>query len=306
MGTQETILVPLDGSELSEVVVPYAEAVAAVTPMRLRLLAVVKPEPRALTSRSERLAEQLELRQQTKLEEQLHQVAVSLRERGVLVETQVVRGDPVDAILAAAAQPEVAAVALATHGRGGLDRSFMGSVTDKVMRLSPRSTLLVRPPYMPPPHHPVTLERLLVPLDGSDRAEAALPLANRLATADTRLFLVRVEPWRTEGAAPYGTVPEFVQLEEDVAEAAEQYLALLTRGLATRGSIACRVLRGRPGPSLVDFALHEHVDLVVMTTHGAGGLRRLVLGSTADFVVRSGVPTLLLPPAATPHASART
>jgi nucleotide-binding universal stress UspA family protein len=58
------------------------------------------------------------------------------------------------------------------------------------------------------------------------------------------------------------------------------------------------VLRGAASPALIDFAQQEHVDLVVMSTHGRSGLPRFVLGSTADRMVRSGVPTVLVHPTA--------
>ncbi len=127
-------------------------------------------------------------------------------------------------------------------------------------------------------------------------AEQALSLAEPLIRAAAVVHLVRVAPWLTEGSAPYGTVPEFVVLEEEAAREADAYLASVSRPLEERGRIERHVLRGHPAESLAGFALHEHIDLVVMTTHGYGGLRRLVVGSTADYLVRSGVPTLLLRP----------
>jgi hypothetical protein len=89
--------------------------------------------------------------------------------------------------------------------------------------------LLVRLPYTPAsqqaPLRPVTLQRLMVPLDGSTLAEAVLPLATDLTTATgATLTLVRVEPWITIGCAPYGAVTEFTRMEERAAAEAARYL----------------------------------------------------------------------------------
>ena len=111
-----------------------------------------------------------------------------------------------------------------------------------------------------------------------------------------RLTLVRVEPWITEGSAPYGAVPEFTQLEDEVAATAQAYLTQVAERLGPGPAVDTVVLRGRPAESLVSFSFHERIDLVVMTTNGRGGLRRLVLGSVADRLVRSGLPTLLARP----------
>jgi nucleotide-binding universal stress UspA family protein len=127
--------------------------------------------------------------------------------------------------------------------------------------------------------------------------EEAFPLALELGdAAGARLTLVRVEPWITEGSAPYGTVPEFTQQEDEVAAAAQEYLVQAVGRLGPQSKADTVVLRGRPAESLVSFSFHERIDLVVMTTQGRGGLRRLVLGSVADRLVRSGLPTLLARP----------
>lgn len=288
------ILVAFDGSPGSAAVLPYTVAVAERLGCSLRLLAVVKPEPRGLTPRSERVADELEARRQAALRRDLANVKANLPMAADRVETAVVLGDPVESLLAEAGRDAVSLVALTTHGRRGADRWLLGSVADKLVRLSPRPVLVVRPPYFPVPQHRVALDRLLVPLDGSPLAETALPLAQRLAGSDATLLLVWVEPWRTEGVAPLGSVPEFSALEAEAAHEAETYLAGVAGRLTQHAAVQTMVLRGRPAETLVDFAFHERIDLAVMTTHGRGGVRRLVLGSTADHVVRSGVPTLLV------------
>jgi nucleotide-binding universal stress UspA family protein len=299
-----TILVPLDGSPPSEAVLPYAAALARATGCSLELLSIVEPRQRGLTSRSERIAEERERAAEQSFRTYLAETSAALVGRGIEARGAVVHGQPVDLILDAANREQVAMVALTTHGRAGVDRgdrASLGGVADKIMRLCPKATLMVPVPYIragaPPPLREAPLGRLVVPLDGSPLAEEALPLAVELgAAAGARLTLIRVEPWVTEGSAPYGAVPEFTQLEDEAAEAAEAYLDQVARRLGAEPPVDIVVLRGGPAESLASFSFHERIDLLVMTTNGRGGLRRLVLGSVADRLVRSGLPTLLARP----------
>jgi nucleotide-binding universal stress UspA family protein len=298
------VLVPLDGSPPSEAVLPYAVALARATGCSLELLSVVEPARRGMTSRSEKLAEEREREAEQSLRAYLAETSDALVRRGVESGIAIVHGDPVNVILSSAGRTQVSMVALTTHGRAGVDRAdraSLGGVADKIMRLCPRPTLMVPVPYIradqAPPLREISLGRLVVALDGSPLAEEALPLAIELAgTAGARLTLVRVEPWVTEGSAPYGAIPELTQMEDDVAAAAQEYLAQVAGRLDLHPRVETAVLRGRPAESLVSFSFHERIDLVVMTTNGRGGLRRLVLGSVADRLVRSGFPTLLARP----------
>jgi nucleotide-binding universal stress UspA family protein len=299
-----TVMVPLDGSLPSEAVLPYAAAIARATNCSLELLSVVEPRRRGLTSRSERVATEREQATAQSLQTYLTTTSDALVGVGIDARIVVAHGDPVDVILDSAGREQVSMVALTTHGRAGVDRgdrSSLGGVADKVMRLCPRPTLMVPVPYIQAGSSPlpreVSLGRLVVPLDGSPLAEEALPLALELGdAAGARLTLVRVEPWITEGSAPYGAVPEFTQLEDEVAATAQEYLTQVAERLGREPAVDTVVLRGRPAESLVSFSFHERIDLVVMTTNGRGGLRRLVLGSVADRLVRSGLPTLLARP----------
>ncbi|MFN8558493.1 MAG: universal stress protein [Dehalococcoidia bacterium] len=304
------ILVPLDGSPMAEAALPYAETLAEITGAGLRLLSVVAREPRGLTNRSERVAGELEQAGRDAAERYLAEIAAVPRERGLTVATVVEVGDAAAAIMAAAGAGDVALIVMATSGAGGVDRWILGSVADRVMRQASRPTLLVRPPYTALPRRVVQVQRIMVPLDGSPSAEAALRPAVDLATATgAALVLVTVEPWVTLGRAPDAAMPSLKEVEQRAAEAAAAYLDRVRVTLPAGLPCEVVVLRGRPAEALVDFALHERIDLVVMTTHGRGGLRRMALGSVAERVVRSGVPALLVrqqarPPVPAPAAAA--
>lgn len=293
------ILVTLDESVASEAAVPYAEAIAAATGASITLFTVVEREATGLLGTPATAGAFLEdVRRQARAAI-LEAAAGALGARGVTVEMVITDGDPADEILAAADADPGAMIVMATHGRGGAERWLVGSVADKVMRMSTRPVLLVPAPASGVPAETAALRRLMVPLDGSVLAEAALPVARELARAlHAEVVLVRVEPWiaTAGGVAAY---PDLGRMDEDAVALAETYLEDVRARLMEDIPTTIFVLRGAPADRLKDFALRRGVDLTVMTTHGRGGLRRLILGSTADRMVRADRPVLLIRSAAT-------
>lgn len=295
------ILVPLDGSPLAERVLPYADAVARATGASLTLMTAVENHRDGVGARLPALRERLEHGARDRAAQHLEGAAALLRSWGRTVSTLITSGRPAEEILDAAERLNAALIAMATHGRSGLQRWLVGSVADKVMRLSRRPTLLVRPAEEQGPLQPLPLTRLMVPLDGSPLAEQALTIAVEVARgAGARLLLVRVEPWVSTTLAATGEAAALVNvddLEAAVAHEAEQYLAEVRGRLPVDLPVDTAVLRGTPALELIAYAERAQVDLTVMSTHGRGGLQRLVLGSTADRLVRAGLPCLLVPPA---------
>ncbi len=307
------IIVPLDESVLAEAALPYAETLAAGAGAALRLISVVETEPAGLVGGLPEVRAYLERSAEEAREQYLHRTVAALADRGLQATTRVLRGDPVDEILAAADEEADSVIVMATHGRGGMERWLVGSVADKVMRMSTRPVLLVRP-REDGELADVTLRRVMAPLDGSELSEQALPLATVIArTCGATLVLVRVEPWLAATVPVYGYLPDLGRMDADAAVAAEQYLEDVRRGLPADLTVRTAVLRGAPADALIGFTRRERIDLTVMGTHGAGGFRRFVLGSTADRMIRSGLPVLLHrvtvpeqdvwhPASATPHA----
>src|SRR5262245_7311919 len=130
MSTSSAILVPLDGSMTGAAALPHAVALAKALGRSLRLLAVVERELRGLTSRSERVAAEIEQAAKDRLDCYLGSVAGQLGAVGLPVTMAVAVGDPTDEILAAAHDAGVGAIAMATHGLCGIERWAMGSVAD--------------------------------------------------------------------------------------------------------------------------------------------------------------------------------
>lgn len=141
--------------------------------------------------------------------------------------------------------------------------------------------------------------RILVPLDGSELATKALPVAAFLARKlSAELHLVSVVPlvilpYITGGA--YVPANVYQRLDDDRQHEARQYLDQAARGVQENGiQVQTHLERGDAASALLDLASKQQINLVVMTTHGRTGLARLTLGSVADRVVRSGAAPVLL------------
>lgn len=136
------------------------------------------------------------------------------------------------------------------------------------------------------------LNKILVPLDGSSLAEAALPEAVELArTSGAQLFLLRAAQTHT----PPGV--DATQAQIEVVEEAEKYLAQVQEQLGTLGlkEVKTTVWYGPAAYAIVEAARLYKIDLIVITTHGRSGLGRLILGSVAESVLRgTRTPILVL------------
>ncbi len=138
--------------------------------------------------------------------------------------------------------------------------------------------------------------RVLVALDGSEDAEAILPFLERLADpVDVEVILLRVvePPSPGEAHAAAGAVAPYTPLLRQLE--AKEYLAEVAKRLGAKGlRVRTRLGLGAPAREIVDFAKADQADLIAMTTHGRGGLRRVLFGSVAEEVLRQAeIPVLL-------------
>jgi nucleotide-binding universal stress UspA family protein len=295
------ILVPLDSSEFSEVALGYAETVARATQHTIHVLHVVETEIEGLLSPHLHLNATLEQARTDTARQYLQQVVARLTQPSLTVEMETRVGSPAREILSAAERDDVAMVVMATHGRGGVERWAIGSVADKALRLGGKPTLLVRPSPTGQPVGARALRRLAVPLDGSPSAAAALEPAKQLALATgAELVLLRVIPDLTT-VLDWGTryVPELGEWETAMSVDAKQALETVRSQLGGSVRAEVIVLVGSAAYAIAEYVKGEGIDLTVMTTHGRGGLRRVLLGNTASRLVQSGAAVLIIhPPAA--------
>lgn len=303
-----TILVPLDGSELAERAAPYARSLLPPDGELILLRAVRGPEEFAdwwvvSTSDDEALASAQESAQRY-----LTSVASQLRETFPQVRTRVVAGDPATEILDLAETERVDTIVMTTHGRGATGRAIFGSVADRVARHGSRPTLLLRGDTSDREGTSLDLPtRILVPLDGLPLAEAALPVAARMAKQlSIPVLLVRVvDPDTLFGDVRISAPPESLKGIPDTdgmdrwarsKHAAAVYLASHVDRLRRLGvSAEFDVRTGRPALAIMD--MQRPGDLVVLTSHGLGGIRRWLLGSIAEVLVRRAeAPVVLVRP----------
>jgi nucleotide-binding universal stress UspA family protein len=312
MSERSLILVPLDGSDAAERAVPVAVELARRTDAALRLVHVHMPlaaDPihvEGLPVIDEHMHSLRREHEQAYLDQARQRLAAGVAGSAALLD------GPVAATVAADAKASGARlIAMTSHGRGGLERAWLGSVADELARVSPVPLLLVRPE---PGSAPYPFRRILVPLDGSALAESILVHAVALARleADSEIILLDV----VQPIASAVWIPD-VALAAPVAvgdvtrrqeERAREYLAGLARRLeASAVRVRTRVqVASAIALAILDVARDEAVDIVALATHGRSGVRRLALGSVADKVVRgSRAPVLLFrPPDATQLPSA--
>ena len=294
-----SILVPLDGSALAESILPCVRAFARLTSAEVTLFQAVEPLPtgekgplEALLARTEPVIEPTE-----HARAYLIHVAQELSHQGLVVHARVETGPAAETIVEAARGFDL--IAMATHGRGGIGRWVYGSVAEKVLHGASAPVLLIRAreEAMADPCLP---QRILVPLDGSELAEQVLPLAASIARqAEAEVTLTHSIAWaRMAVVEPYGYGTGFsaATLLDEAEAGAKEYLSRVQRQLAAdHVPVQTTISLERAPEAILDYAEERQISLIIMSTHGRGGLGRWVLGSTADRVLRGAtVPVLLV------------
>lgn len=147
-------------------------------------------------------------------------------------------------------------------------------------------------------------KKIMAPLDGSDPAESILPHLKYLASVcgATQVVLVRVvDPITLPASVPalgkFGFTEKNRKLmEENRKKAAEEYLKRIADSINIPGTdFRHEVLEGKPAEMVADYAGRHGIDLIVIASHGHSGVRRWVLGSVADRIVRNScVPVMMI------------
>jgi len=284
------ILIPLDGSKTAEKVLPYARRLATVAHVVVDLLGVVELTDIAgdIGSNEAPYAEALIREAVRNSTDYLENLAKTFRKGRVGY--RVEQGRPEDIIIAAAAADTGTLIAMATHGRSGVSRWLLGSVTEKVLRGTVNPLLVVRAPRNAKTDGEAALTSVIVPLDGSDIAEAVLSRVADLAKAlELHVVLVRVYalPLATYGEDDY-YVPDYIELKDQFKDEAEGYLNSTASFLRAQGvaHVSTVVVEGSAADAIISLARKTPDNLVAMSPYGRSGLQRWVLGSVTEKVVR--------------------
>jgi len=298
------ILIGLDGSLLAESILSYVSTIAKRVGADLTLLYAVHLTDEMQRDDSYKILQPAIQQNVTHAQTYLNQVVSRLTTNGVNVQSRVMVGDAATEILRCARQDAIDLIALATHGRSGLQRWFYGSVAEKVLHTTPTPLLLIRPTE----DHataPTDLTQIVVPLDGSPVAERALAVAEALTErAQVPLVLLRVVEILALGFGdPFGASPaSYPQLLESLQEAAGGYVTEHATRLRAQGfTVLTETPVGLPADKIVEYAHAHPGSLVVMATHGRTGVANVMLGSVARRVVQHGnTPTLIVPALSAP------
>ena len=304
----DTILVPLDGTRFAEAVLPAAVRLAQRAPGRLHLLLAHQPTAALVGMGEVAVHPGLDLALQSQEEEYLADVVARLDRMGAgPVGSRRLTAPAGDAICEEAGRVDADLIVMATHGRSALGRLWLGSVSHHVIRHAGLPVLLVNPHRA---HHvlePRTGAGILVALDLSAFSEAVLEpvraLASLLEAHITLLHVVEPNYHPVEPPVPYPLEQDETVTEVRRADAQCRLDDIADRLRARGLTVSARVVIGPSAAAGVLEALEgPRYDLVAMTTHGAGGMRRLFLGNVADKIIRSaGKPALVLRPGPLPE-----
>lgn len=299
-----SILVPLDGSELATQALPVATTIIQQSGGKLRLALVHEHPAVPLDAMTAKALTALDQSGHKAERAYLRRMQAQLREDGIRVSSAVtLMGMVGPALVTYVRDLGIDLVVMATHGRGGIRRVWLGSTADYLVRHLEIPVLLVRPESARPMEIPRRgTGQILVPLDGSPLAEQALEPALELARvwdADVRLLQVVQPVLATDPMTPVPS-PYDEELTVMARTKAQNYLDQVVQrlnraGVRTTGSAE---IGWRPADSILEAARSDLVVMLVVSTHGRGGLRRVVLGSVADKLVRGAeVPVLVRRPA---------
>lgn len=292
------ILVGIDGSPLAETILSYVTALAKNTGADITLIHVVHLSEEVRSNEAYRLLQPSVAQAKANAHDYLHRLAQRLNDAGITAHSRVLVGVAATEIVHCAEQEGMDLIALATHGRSGLQRWFYGSVAEKVLHTTRTPLLLIRPTE-DRITVPQALSQIVVPLDGSPLAEAALPMAETISTScHIPLVLLRVVEIETIAFSdPAGMVgANYQALLDGLQQDADSYVAQLAQSMQKKGvTVQTATPIGLPADKIAEYTQTHSGSLVVMATHGRSGLAEVVLGSVARRVVLHGdTPTLIV------------
>jgi nucleotide-binding universal stress UspA family protein len=292
------MLVPLDGSEIAEAVFPYAKELAGRLGIEVALLHISNPGFRDYQPMIHAYVEHAAdvIRSEAR---KVQQTRPPSGAKPIEVHGELVVGYPPDEILRFAEEKGIDLIVVASHGRSGRKRWAMGSVAEKVLRSAAIPVLLV-PAGVPggAPYDQWPTRTLIVPLDGSELAEAVLPHVEALARqGDTDMMkVILVRACETPSMPTYYS-PELSEIplhwgqyaQQETArckQVSSEYLANVEKRLkGANFNVRSEVLVGKASEEIVNFANRTPNSLIVMATHGRSGLSRLVYGSVALNII---------------------
>jgi nucleotide-binding universal stress UspA family protein len=282
------IAILLDASTYAAQAIPYAEAICKATGAQLLLLSSVKDFTPAYR---EAFEETRQFRQNY-----LDGVVTELRKKGLQVEAFVRPGRLADATAALVEEKNIDMVVTSTRGKSGDKHWLSGGVSSKLMRRITTPVLLVQVEDETNGHVP-TMEKIMLPLDGSIFSERSLPYARALGCAfGSKLILVGVPqvPEVEHYRAPAQAVEE---IRTQTVANMEKFLNAVARSLREDGlKVEATTTGSLPVRTVVSAAEEQDVDMIMLTSRGRGGWDLLFMGSVAERIVEQSERAVFMVP----------
>ena len=214
------------------------------------------------------------------------------------VTLHVRKGRPYEEICRLARQLDVDLIMTADRGRTGLTRLALGSTAERIVRYTPCPVLVVHPPPVSARRFPPALRKILVPTDFSTCAEHGLTYARALAAEfRARLILLHSVDLDYCNTSPEYTLFDLPPLLAAAEKAGRDQMQKVIRETDWRGlKVECILENGHAGEEICRRACELGADLIVTSTHGRSGSKRVLVGSTAEYIVRHATcPVLVVP-----------
>jgi len=281
------ILVPLDGSDLAELALPYAQEIASVFNSELILLYVSEPADE----------EHLHMH-----ELYLEKLATQMKKVVKRVGPVVISGKPVDEIGKYTEKNDIRLIVMASHGSSGIIPWAAGGMASKVIDAIGVPLLLIKETKRRKTKEKHLISRILLPLDGSEAGEAAITrvreLRSRLKAEVTLLGVVPTgQHIRTVGGLDYILFPE-QEMEAYRAEAREyleKVYKRMQRGKKAKGELTIAISSGEVTKEILNYAQKKRASLIAISSHGHSGMTKWVFGSTAQKIIQdSPIPVLVV------------
>ena len=291
--TYDSILVPTDGSDHADRATAHALSLASAFDATVHALGVVDIARLAGPFDAGGVDQSFIDRYQEQAQEDVRHVENQWAQPDRF-QGDVRNGPPAAVIDEYITDEGIDLVAMGTHGRTGLKRFVLGSVTEHVLRTPPVPILATRAGGDDPPTLPY--RDILVPTDGSDCANAAVDHALSIARAcDATVHAINVIDTEIYPIGPGGQLP--VDVSEPLKQSGQAAVeAVADRADSAGVTVDTALVNGRPSDTIRTYATEHSIDLIVMGTHGRSGLDRMLLGSTTERVIRqSELPTVAVP-----------
>ena len=277
------LLLPLDGTPLSESTLPFGVSLAQRWNAEVLLVRACDPSLSVAPELPAKIRSQMLQRSLAAAGEYLEHLHG--RFPGLTVHDHTPSGRAREEIPRLAQSENCDLIVLAFHGRSGPDRWLLGSVAEGVLRRSPCPVLLLHPPAA----EVSQFSHVLIPIDGSEDSLLVVERLGPFLAPDARLTL-----FQSSGLDPdlLETSPESDLTSQCLVTLAESLQQVKIEGRAPE----VVVVHGPPAQAILDWAGENHCDLIAMSTHGRTGDRSLWLGSVTEKVARSSpCPVLACP-----------